>query len=83
MFGRHLGGPHGELPCLGLDHDGANGNGNKLLKGTLDPKGSCPREAPTPHAVEMKAFGCCRAVWGLERSILRWLARRVGLQPGA
>jgi len=65
-------------------HDGANRNGNKLPSGALNPKGSCLLEVPTTDAVEMKAFGCCRAVRGLERANdgLRW-PRRVGLQPGA
>ena len=83
MFRRRRAGSYEGSSCLGLDHDGANRNGNKLRKGTLDSKGSCPREAPTRYAVDMEAFGSCRAVRGVERNSLCEVTRRAGLQSGA
>jgi hypothetical protein len=45
MCRRCRAGPRGALRWLGLDHDGPDRNGNKLLKGTLD---SVPTERPDP-----------------------------------
>jgi hypothetical protein len=42
------------LPCLGLDHDGADRNGNKLLQGTLDQKEAAHSKREPRTAAEMK-----------------------------
>lgn len=45
---RQLVGLERDLPYLGLDPDGANRTGNKLLNGMLDPKEACRFPAPAP-----------------------------------